>query len=30
VSFTVDGEQISRIDIVLAPDKLSGVPSARP
>ena len=30
VSFTVDGEQITRIDIVLAPDKLSGVRSATP
>lgn len=30
VSFTVDGPQITRIDIVLAPDKLSGVPSATP
>ncbi|WP_243060197.1 RNA polymerase sigma factor SigJ [Nocardioides sp. SR21] len=28
VSFTVDGELITRIDIVLAPDKLSGVRSA--
>lgn len=30
VSFTVDGGQITRIDIVLAPDKLSAVPSATP
>jgi hypothetical protein len=30
VSVTVDGEQITRIDIVLAPGKLSAVPSARP
>jgi RNA polymerase sigma-70 factor (ECF subfamily) len=30
LSFTVDGEQITRIDIVLAPDKLSGARSARP
>ncbi|WP_028642877.1 RNA polymerase sigma factor SigJ [Nocardioides sp. URHA0020] len=30
VSFTVDGAQITRIDIVLAPDKLRGVPSATP
>lgn len=25
VSFTVDGDRITRIDIVLAPDKLAGV-----
>jgi len=30
VSFTVEGEQITRIDIVLAPGKLSAVSSARP
>lgn len=28
LSFTVDGELITRIDIVLAPDKLSGAPSS--
>ena len=26
ISFTVDGERITRVDIVVAPDKLSGVP----
>ncbi|GAA1799357.1 RNA polymerase sigma-70 factor [Nocardioides hankookensis] len=30
LSFTVDGELITRIDIVRAPDKLSSVTSARP
>jgi RNA polymerase sigma-70 factor (ECF subfamily) len=30
VSFTVDGDRITRIDLVLAPDKLSGVRSATP
>ena len=30
ISFTVDGAQITRIDIVRAPDKLSGVPSGTP